>query len=85
MNMWLFPLHNTIKHESKKHTITAIIDPHKHATGNAQRGIVTHYHDQLITLHNFNVINTIASNPKNPIPLPDVFVWLLIIMLLDGQ
>ncbi len=45
----------------KKHTIAAIIDTHKHATGNAQRGIVTHHHDQFITLHNFNVINTIGQ------------------------
>lgn len=49
----------------KKHTIAAIIDTHKHATGNAQRGIVTHHHDQFITLHNFNVINTIVSKPKS--------------------
>ena len=40
-------------------------------------GAVTHHHDQVITLHNFNVINTIASNPKNEMP-PD-FVDLLLI------
>lgn len=59
----------------KKHTITAIIDPHKHATGNTQRGIVTHHHDQFITLHNFNVINTIiVSKPKRPTPSQDTFI-----------
>lgn len=58
----------------KKHTITAIIAPHKHATGNAQRGIVTHHHDQFITLHNFNVINTIVSKPKKPTPPQDTFI-----------
>ena len=41
-------------------------------------GAVTHHHDQVITLHNFNVINTIASNPKNEIPPPDVVFLLLI-------
>ena len=44
-------------------------------------GAVTHHHDQVITLHNFNVINTIASNPKNEIPPPDVVFLLLIIVI----
>lgn len=44
-------------------------------------GAVTHHHDQVITLHNFNVINTIASNPMNEIPLLDVVFLLLIIVI----
>ena len=51
----------------KKHTIAAIIDTHKHATGNAQRGIVTHHHDQLMMLQSFSVMKIkprIAQNGK---------------------
>ena len=29
-----------------------------------QKGKVTNHHDQLITLHNFSIINAIPSNPK---------------------
>lgn len=29
-----------------------------------QTGVATHHHDQFITLHNFNVINTMANKPK---------------------
>ena len=53
----------------KKHTITAIIDPHKHATGNTQRGIVTHHHDQFITLHNFNFTTNVNVNVNYDINL----------------
>lgn len=46
------------------------------------RGAVTHHHDQSITSHNFSVINTMASNPKNEMPFPDFFVSLLIILII---
>ena len=32
-------------------------------------GAVTHHHDHAIYPVNFNVTNTIANKPKNPIPL----------------
>ena len=38
-------------------------------TNPPQNGHVTHHQLQLITPHSFNVINTIPSNPNNPIPL----------------
>lgn len=43
-------------------------------------GAVTHHHDQVMTLHNFNVMKTIASKPKKDMPVPDVVVLLLIIV-----
>lgn len=47
------------------------------ATG-SHSGDNTHHQDQSITLHNFNVINTMASKPQNPIPPPDTEEFLLI-------
>lgn len=44
-------------------------------------GAVTHHHDQVMTLHNFNVMKTIASKPKKDMPVPDVVVLLLIIVI----
>jgi len=44
-----------------KIVITSAAGPH--------RGASTHHQDQLITSVNFNPMNKIASNPKNPMPL----------------
>lgn len=40
-----------------------------------QMGSVTNHHDQLITLHSFNIINAVPNNVKKLIPL----VFLLLI------
>jgi hypothetical protein len=34
-------------------------------------GAKTHNHDQFIIFNNFNVMNTTANKPVNPIPLDD--------------
>lgn len=46
----------------------------------SHKGDKTHHHDQSILFNNFNVINTMVSNPKNPIPLLVLDVSLFIML-----
>ena len=45
-----------------------------------QSGLNTHHQDQSIMLHNFNVINTMVSNPTKVMPPDDSEDLLLIII-----
>ena len=60
--------------------IPAIININPTITNGIQIGANTHNQDQVITPVNFNAINKIANNSKNPIPelvvdlLSDIFL-----------
>lgn len=53
--------------------IKSIIAVHIH------KGLNTHHHDQSIYLVSFNPINNMVNKPKNPIPLFDEPVLLILI------
>ena len=42
----------------------------------------THHHDQLITLHSLSVMNTIVSNPENPMPDEVEFSAITVLLLI---
>ena len=56
--------------------ITIIVEIIKTKDNEIHNGLNIHHQDHVIILVNFNAMNSIVSNPANPIPL-DVFVILI--------